>query len=556
MAPSHAIPTLDPAPSGASHRRRHAAPWIILGALFALTYAWTFRDFVRASIASERLVLSLVIFAGAAFLVWDRQDEIARAEIKPSMWGLGLLGVSVLLLAVGTRAHFVFYGGKMGIFLRGMSGVVFLCGALLLFAGWRPFRPFLLPAVLLVFVYPENFLTSVWLAVPLQRFATTFSARVVSLLGIEVAQRGHLLETATFAANVDEGCTGIRSLLTVVPTAIFISAYALRKPATRVALVLLAVPLTLFANVFRVSATVVLGTYFGTRIAEGFFHYFAGLAIFVVCLAGLLVLVRLLKQVEGREDTAEEQLPSFGQSSSATIPWAVLSGNRTAFWALGVALVIGLFCQAHDLHRVWASARKYPDAALGAVSNRIGEWTGHELEVELDLAELVHASAWLLREYRSPGGAPIQVLVLYRKPGAKATYEKRKRISWVHPFYRGIRQERTQLVEVSTESALVPRLDLHVSTVTSPNGSVLISGWHQLGLRPPQGRPRGFLRLAVYGVVQSLIGRQLSTPEVSCYFVSPLNRPVEQVVGAHRRFAALFIAQAADVLLAPMAESD
>jgi exosortase/archaeosortase family protein len=49
-----------------------------------------------------------------------------------------------------------------------------------------------------------------------------------------------------------------------------------------VIIVISAVPIAILTNAFRVSGTGVLAHYYGTAIADGFFHSFSGWAIYIV----------------------------------------------------------------------------------------------------------------------------------------------------------------------------------------------------------------------------------------------------------------------------------
>jgi len=55
-----------------------------------------------------------------------------------------------------------------------------------------------------------------------------------------------------------------------------------------VVLVLAAVPIAILTNALRVSGTGVLAHYYGTGIADGFFHSFSGWVIYIVAAALLL----------------------------------------------------------------------------------------------------------------------------------------------------------------------------------------------------------------------------------------------------------------------------
>ena len=66
---------------------------------------------------------------------------------------------------------------------------------------------------------------------------------------------------------------------------------------SEVAFVAATVPITIFANAARVVLTGLIGQQFGVEYASGFFHEFAGLAIYLfafACLLGLHALVRVV----------------------------------------------------------------------------------------------------------------------------------------------------------------------------------------------------------------------------------------------------------------------
>jgi exosortase len=58
----------------------------------------------------------------------------------------------------------------------------------------------------------------------------------------------------------------------------------------RLLLVVMTLPIAIFTNMLRVVGTGVLAHYYGAAAAEGFFHEFAGLAVFSLALL-LLILV-------------------------------------------------------------------------------------------------------------------------------------------------------------------------------------------------------------------------------------------------------------------------
>ena len=53
-------------------------------------------------------------------------------------------------------------------------------------------------------------------------------------------------------------------------------------------IVLSAVPIAILTNALRVSGTGVLAHYYGTKVADGFFHSFSGWVIYIVAFLMLL----------------------------------------------------------------------------------------------------------------------------------------------------------------------------------------------------------------------------------------------------------------------------
>ena len=128
----------------------------------------------------------------------------------------------------------------------------------------------------------------------------------MELFGIPVLRQGNVIELkplnsfATKKLEVVEACSGIRSLMTLITLAVVFAYFShprvkdSEKPQTfwnwiksygfwrSTILVASAVPIAILTNALRVSGTGVLSHYYGTQIADGFFHSFSGWAIYVV----------------------------------------------------------------------------------------------------------------------------------------------------------------------------------------------------------------------------------------------------------------------------------
>ena len=86
---------------------------------------------------------------------------------------------------------------------------------------------------------------------------------------------------------VTEACSGLRSLTALLSLGVLLGGILLRHPASRVAIVLLAIPIGVVINGVRVFVTGFLVLFVNPRLAEGFSHITEGWLMFLVALAML-----------------------------------------------------------------------------------------------------------------------------------------------------------------------------------------------------------------------------------------------------------------------------
>lgn len=93
-----------------------------------------------------------------------------------------------------------------------------------------------------------------------------------------------MIHLPSMTLGVVEACSGIRSLFTLLAlsAAIALTIVTRMHWALRVGLVLSAVPIAIVTNAFRVTATGFLSHYWGSEMAQGFYHDFSGWLIFLV----------------------------------------------------------------------------------------------------------------------------------------------------------------------------------------------------------------------------------------------------------------------------------
>jgi exosortase len=237
------------------------------------------------------------------FIVWQERKRFTEHQGRGALWiGAACMVFGMLALWAGTA------GAEL--FVQRASLLLMLAGIVIYFFGFRIIGVVAVPMLLLALAIPIPQIIFNKIAFPLQLFASKCAVGAMQLLEIPVLRQGNVIELMPLGAKepkrlaVVEACSGIRSLMTLVTLAV-VYAYFTRPdrnagvpPAARqrrayqsfgfwrsVILIASAVPIAILTNAGRVSGTGILAHYYGTKVADGFFHSFSGWVIYLVAAA-------------------------------------------------------------------------------------------------------------------------------------------------------------------------------------------------------------------------------------------------------------------------------
>lgn len=210
----------------------------------------------------------------SGYFLWEKRQELLQLSPQPSAMGLiALLGGAALLLLGHIGAE---------LFLTRVSLVIVLAGLVLYHGGWHFLRTTAFPLALLLFMIPWPAIVLNTLTLPLQLLAARLSTASLQLINLPVYREGNVIFLPHTTLEVVEACSGIRSLVSLLALAV-VFAYMTQRQTWKIALVVLtAIPIAIVANAFRIWGTGVLAHFYGSQVAEGFYHTFAGWLVFVV----------------------------------------------------------------------------------------------------------------------------------------------------------------------------------------------------------------------------------------------------------------------------------
>lgn len=263
------------------------------------TYAAVLVKLSRDWWADENYSHGLLVPFIIGYILWLQRDKFATEPARPSVL-LGGLAVAFSLFALWTGVA----GAEL--YTQRMSLVLLIAGTVVYFFGLGFLRLLLVPLGLLILAIPIPAIIFNKIAFPLQLFASRCAVWSMSMLGIPVLRQGNVIELKplnsfdTKKLEVVEACSGIRSLMTLITLAVVFAYFTHPRsddangPRGKfgwlrsfgfwraVIIVASAVPIAILTNASRVSGTGVLSHYYGTGVADGFFHSFSGWAIYIV----------------------------------------------------------------------------------------------------------------------------------------------------------------------------------------------------------------------------------------------------------------------------------
>jgi len=226
------------------------------------------------------------LFSG--YVLWRERERWARAESKPSNFGLLVMAGAVVLLI----------GGSLGaeLFTSRVSLLVLLAGMILFLAGWKVLRAVSFPLAFLLLMIPIPVIIYNQITFPLQLLASRFATFWLEVAQVPVLREGNVLILPNYSLEVVEACSGIRSLMTLITLAIAYGYLVEPRRWVRYALVILMIPIAIVSNAIRIMGTGVLTYRFGPKAAEGFFHEFSGWVIFLAALILMFASHAILKR--------------------------------------------------------------------------------------------------------------------------------------------------------------------------------------------------------------------------------------------------------------------
>lgn len=248
------------------------------------TMIWMWdRWFARDSYYSHGILIPFVTI----FLIWQKKDELASVKKVKSNWGM-------VLIIAGMLTHM--FGSLMRVyFISGFSMLIVLIGLILFFYGMAVFKKILFPISFLIFMIPVPLVIITNISFKMKIFAAKIAASALNNAGIPAVREGSLIRMQHAQVVVDDVCSGLRSLISLMALGSIFSYWMRSSMAKRYILFLTTIPIAIATNVARIIFLSVIAEVWGAQYAGGFIHDASGFLVFALAFVLLYMMGKILE---------------------------------------------------------------------------------------------------------------------------------------------------------------------------------------------------------------------------------------------------------------------
>lgn len=284
--------------SGHEEKRR---PWHTLSPVVVLPILlWAYwpalTGLVQRWLHDARYSHGFLVPLLAALVWWVHRRNYPLSESEPNWWGMPVLLGGAGLRLVGAYYYLDFFDG--------LSLLPILLGLVLLIGGW-PLARQTAPAIgVLIFMLPLPYQLEGALSAPLQRIGTVASTFALQTLGLPAVSEGNIIRIDDLDIGVLEACNGLGMLSAFFAISTTVALVIRRSLVDRLIVFMSAVPIGVFMNLLRLTATGLVYAVVGAPAAQTFFHDLAGWLMMPLALAAVgfeLYLLRRLFPVRSEE---------------------------------------------------------------------------------------------------------------------------------------------------------------------------------------------------------------------------------------------------------------
>jgi exosortase B len=265
--------------------------WPILFGIVVL-YVPTFYNLLNGLWATDEQAHGPIIFALAIWLIyrqWPLMMEKSGGN-PSSIMGWLIIVIASLLYIIGRSQQVHIF--EVGSLIWMMAGILLIkLGSIALKVMW-------FPLFFMLFMIPLPGTLVIMLTMPLKMAVSYVAEHILFWANYPVARNGVILQIGQYQLLIADACSGLQTLLTLEALGLFyLNVIRYASVFRNVTLAIFIVPISFSANVIRVISLSLITYYFGDAVGQGFFHWFAGMVLFLSALLLILTVDKLLRLI-------------------------------------------------------------------------------------------------------------------------------------------------------------------------------------------------------------------------------------------------------------------
>jgi exosortase len=221
----------------------------------------------------------ILVVPAASYIAWTKRDKLLQVRCEPSVWGLAFVLGGAAVAIVGVLGQWVWASR--------MSFLLSLAGCIAVFYGFRMVKALAYPiGTLVLMIAPPSFVYD-RLTLSLQLLASRIGEAALDSIGYSVMREGNVLELVGIKLSVEQACSGLRSLLSLLFMCVLYNYFFVREKYMRLLILALAVPIAILGNAGRIVATGIASQY-SPALVRGASHEGFGYISIVVAAIGCI----------------------------------------------------------------------------------------------------------------------------------------------------------------------------------------------------------------------------------------------------------------------------
>ena len=343
------------------------------------------------------------------YLIWIKKDDLAIFSSVPSWKGLVPIFLGLVFFWIGELG-----GEYLTLYL---SFWLVMVGLLWMHLGWKKIKSISFALVFMLTMFPlPNFLNTK-LMLELRLISSKLGVYMIQLYGLPVTREGNIIDLGFVQLQVVEACSGLYSLISLVVLCLLLVYFFKDHIWKRIVLMLSSMPLSIFTNSLRIAFTAILHKYFGSEVAQGFFHGFSGLVIFLISVPVLLLEMRILEKLPPKTHKPSSKSTTYEKKPSRINPDPKRTGNlksatlRQPIFIVAVVLLLATFALSQGIEfREKIPANKSLDQFPLKFANWSAESRQPLAQIFLDALDL---SEYMMADYQNSNNQRVSVYVAY-----------------------------------------------------------------------------------------------------------------------------------------------